>query len=60
MKIRIRRAPPARFLEGIDLGPTRFEPGATYELELRVAAVLIAWGYAEIVDVESSGTKLPA
>ena len=47
MKTRIRRAPPARILEGVDLGPGRLEPGRVYELEPRVAEILIFWGYAE-------------
>ena len=34
-------------LEGIDLGCYRFETGNVYEVELRVAEVLIVWNYAE-------------
>ena len=47
MKVRILRVPPARILEGIDLGPFRFEQGHTYKLESRVARVLVMWDYAE-------------
>ncbi len=47
MKIRILRVPPARTLEGIDLGSFQFEPGQIYELDARVARVLVVWDYAE-------------
>jgi hypothetical protein len=59
MKVRIRRAPPSRVLEGVDLGPVKFEAGRVYDLEPRVAEVLLVRGYAERVDVEpsSSGAK---
>jgi len=63
MRVRILRAPPARILEGVDLGAYRFQPGATYELERRVADVLIVWNYAERLDpdpVLPSGDKQPA
>jgi hypothetical protein len=41
-------------LEGIDLGPYRFETGRVYELERRVADVLLLWNYAERVSHEPS------
>jgi hypothetical protein len=47
MKVRILRVPPARILEGVDLGPFQFERGHTYELESDVARVLVVWDYAE-------------
>jgi hypothetical protein len=52
MTIRILRPPPSRMLEGIDLGPYRFETGRVYELEPRVADVLVLWNYAERVSHE--------
>ena len=63
MKVRILRTPPARILEGVDLGQHRFQSGGTYEVERHVADVLIVWGYAERVDSEPilpSGNKQPA
>jgi hypothetical protein len=62
MRVRILRAPPARILEGVDLGSYRFEPGGTYEIERRVAEVLIVWNYAERLDpnaVLPAGDKQP-
>jgi len=57
MKVRILRAPPSRLLEGIDLGPQRFEQGHIYDLEPRVARVLVVWDYAErIGDSDPSNT----
>ena len=50
MKIRILRVPPARNLEGVDLGPFQFEKGRAYELDSRVARVLVVWEYAERID----------
>ena len=47
MKVRILRAPPSRVLEGVDLGPQPFEKGRIYDLEPRVAKVLVVWDYAE-------------
>ena len=49
MKVRILRVPPSRILEGVDLGPYRFDTGHLYELELHVAKVLVVWNYAEYV-----------
>jgi hypothetical protein len=64
MRVRILRAPPARFLEGIDLGPAKLQPGSIHELSHKIADVLIVWEYAERV-VESDplrpgSTKQPA
>ena len=59
MKIRILRSPPARILEGIDLGPYRFEKGKIYELEPRVATVLIVWSYAERIGDSDPSFKPP-
>ena len=50
MKVRIVRVPPARLLEGVDLGPFQFEKGHAYELDSRVARVLVVWEYAERIE----------
>jgi hypothetical protein len=50
MKVRIVRVPPARLLEGVDLGPFQFEKGRAYELDSRVARVLVVWEYAERIE----------
>ena len=47
VKVRILRSPPARFLEGVDLGPQPLEAGHVYELAAHVAEVLLIWNYAE-------------
>jgi len=47
VKVRILRIPPARTLEGVDLASFHFEQGHTYELDSRVARVLVVWDYAE-------------
>lgn len=47
VKIRIRKVPPSAFLEGFDLRPYQFLVGHVYELDHRLAEVLIMWGYAE-------------
>ena len=57
MKIRILRVPPARTLEGVDLGLYQFEQGRTYDVEPRVAKVLVVWDYAERIGEEVSKTK---
>jgi hypothetical protein len=49
MKVRVLRVPPSRALEGIDLRPFTFREGNVYDLEPRVAKVLILWKYAEPV-----------
>ena len=49
MKVRVLRVPPSRALEGIDLRPYKFQEGTVYDLEPRVAKVLILWKYAERV-----------
>ena len=46
MRVLIKRVPPSRSLEGVDLLPYAFKEGHVYDLELRVANVLIAWEYA--------------
>jgi hypothetical protein len=47
MKVRIKRVPPTRILEGIDLRPYGLREGAVHDLEPRVAKLLILWDYAE-------------
>jgi len=39
--------PASRVLEGVDLGPQRLEQGHIYDVEPRVAKVLVVWEYAE-------------
>jgi len=46
MRVLIKRVPPSRSLEGVDLLPYAFKEGHVYDLELRIANVLIAWEYA--------------
>jgi len=48
--VRILRPPPSRMLEGVDLGPRRFEAGHVYELAPDVANVLVVWEYAQRVE----------
>lgn len=57
MKVRIHRVPPSRFLEGVDLGPERLQPGRLYELDPVIAGVLLVWGYAERVGPEPSADR---
>jgi len=47
MKVRIRRMPPSRILEGVDLRPYEFQVGRVYECEPHVANVLILWDCAD-------------
>ena len=47
MKVQIVRVPPSRTLEGVDLRPYHFEQGRIYDLDTRVATVLVVWDYAE-------------
>jgi hypothetical protein len=49
MKVRVLRVPPSRILEGIDMRPFKLQEGGVYDLESRVAKVLIVWKYAEPV-----------
>ena len=49
MRVRVLRVPPSRELEGIDLRPYQFQEGNVYDLEPRVAKVLIVWKYAKRV-----------
>jgi len=49
MKVRVLRVPPSRALEGVDLRPYKFQEGHVYDLDPRVAKVLILWKYAEPV-----------
>ncbi len=58
MKVRVLRVPPSRALEGIDLRPYQFQEGNVYELDPRVARVLILWEYAERVS-SPRGSKKP-
>ena len=46
MRVLLRRVPPSRVLEGVDLRPYAFTKGEVYDLEPRVANVLILWDYA--------------
>ena len=50
MKVRIRRMPPSRILEGVDLRPYEFQVGRVYECEPRVANVLMLWECAEFAE----------
>ena len=44
-------------LEGVDLGLQRFEKGHIYDLDSRVAKVLVVWDYAEFIgDGDPSNT----
>jgi hypothetical protein len=49
-RVRIRRVPPTRVLEGVDVSAYGFRAGQVYELDTRVANVLLAWDYAELAD----------
>jgi hypothetical protein len=57
MKVRVLRVPPSRALEGIDLRPYQLQEGSVYDLEPRVAQVLIMWKYAERVPRRGSHKK---
>ena len=46
MRVLLRRVPPSRVPEGVDLRPYAFTKGEVYDLEPRVANVLILWDYA--------------
>ena len=58
MKIRILRVPPSQVLEGVDLGPYRFDKGHIYELDVRVGTVLVVWGYAERIGEDDRSASL--
>ena len=46
--VRIVGVPPSTAdFEGFDLRPYQLQPGASYELDHRLAEVLMAWRYAE-------------
>jgi hypothetical protein len=48
INVRILEVPPsAEDFEGFDLRPYELQRGASYELDHRLAEVLIAWRYAE-------------
>jgi hypothetical protein len=47
VKIWIRKAPPTRYVEGIDLSHYDFRTGQVYEVGPGVAELLIVCGYAE-------------
>jgi hypothetical protein len=57
MKVRVVRVPPSRALEGIDLRPYKFQEGGIYDLDPRVARVLILWKYAERIPATGGGRK---
>jgi hypothetical protein len=57
MKVRLLRVPPSRALEGIDLRPYKFQQGNVYDLDPRLAKVLILWKYAERVPGAKSRGK---
>ena len=48
MLVRIVKVPPARFLEGVDLGPYHLRRSEIRELARPVVDVLLAWEYAEL------------
>ena len=50
MRVRISRVPPSRVLEGVDLRDYKLQEGHEYELDTRVAKILVAWNYAEPAD----------
>jgi hypothetical protein len=58
VRVRISRVPPSRVLEGVDLRDYRLQEGREYELDPRVAKILVAWNYAEPADdCNDSGPK---
>jgi hypothetical protein len=60
MRIRILRVPPSRTLEGVDLGAYQFERGRVYDVDDRVARVLVVWSYAERMGVDVRSHQDPA
>ncbi len=56
-RVRIRRVPPTRVLEGVDVSAYGFRAGQVYELDTRVANVLLAWDYAERADREGRSAR---
>jgi hypothetical protein len=56
MKVRIRRMPPSRILEGVDLRPYEFQVGRVYECEPQVANVLILWDCADSAERPKQST----
>lgn len=55
--IRLKKVPPSDFLEGVDLRPYHFVEGQVYNVSRDVAAVLLAWGYAEHAATGTSGRR---
>jgi hypothetical protein len=57
MRVRISRVPPSRVLEGADLRGYKLQEGHEYELDARVAKILVAWNYAEPADRDGDDRK---
>ena len=48
-RIRICKVPPTESLEGWNLRPFHFREGKVWDVDRRLADILIAWGYAHAV-----------
>ena len=57
MRVRILKVPPAPQLEGVEMGALKLRRGETRSLRTPIAAVLIAWGYAEAVETAGSAVR---
>jgi hypothetical protein len=57
LRVRIRRVPPSRVLEGVDVSAYGFRKGRVYELDTRVANVLLGWDYAELADRDGGSAR---
>ena len=56
-RIRICKVPPTESLEGWNLRPFHFGEGQVWDVDRRLADILIAWGYAQAAQHDDDQTQ---